>query len=277
MSSCHPTPSSIPATTPGDGLNPQKTRLNWFFLDKAEARRVLSQKAGSDKPGDGERLQKNPPRALEGDAVRDDLLRCFRESAEVKLRFAETHAHQIEAVARRMAGVLRRGGKLLFCGNGGSAADAQHLAAEFVNRFLGEREALAALSLTTDTSALTSIGNDRGFDQVFSRQVEALARPGDLLVGISTSGGSPNVVQAVVAARRRGCYTVAFSGGDGGPLAAAADEALTVSSRDTPRIQETHITLGHVLCALVEQMLRAAPAEPPENGSIRGVPGRTEQ
>jgi D-sedoheptulose 7-phosphate isomerase len=181
--------------------------------------------------------------------------RMFRDSAEVKLRFADQYAPQIEAVARRMAEVLRRGGKLLFFGNGGSAADAQHLAAEFVNRFLRDRGPLAALALTTDTSALTSIGNDLGFDQVFSRQVEALGQPGDLVVAISTSGNSSNVLRGVEAARRLGCSTVGFTGDSGGLLAGAVDEAFVVPSAETPRIQETHITLGHALCALVDEIL----------------------
>ena len=184
-----------------------------------------------------------------------DILRMFRESAAVKLRFVEESSARIEAVARQMAEVLRRGGKLLFLGNGGSAADAQHLAAEFVNRFLVDRKALAALALTTDTSVLTSIGNDLGIEQLFSRQIEALARPGDLVVAISTSGNSPNVLRAVEAARRLGCRTVGLTGGSGGSLTKVVDEAFIVPSRETPRIQETHITLGHALCALVEDLL----------------------
>jgi len=185
--------------------------------------------------------------------------RMFRESAQLKLRFAEEYAPRIEAVARRMADVLERNGKLLFFGNGGSAADAQHLAAEFVNRFLLDRGALAAAALTTDTSALTSIGNDLGFEHVFSRQVEALARSGDLVVAISTSGNSPNVLRGVQAARRLGCATVAMTGGSGGLLADSVDDAFVVPSSDTPRIQETHITLGHALCALVEEILVRRP------------------
>ena len=188
------------------------------------------------------------------------VLRIFQESAALKLRFAEANADRIVAVARQMADSLRRGGKLLFFGNGGSAADSQHLAAEFVNRFLRQRGALAAVALTTDTSALTSISNDLGFDQIFARQVEALGRPGDVVVAISTSGGSPNVLRAVEMARRLGCLTVALTGGSGGALAAAADETFVVPSPETPRIQETHITLGHALCALVEDLL-AAPAD----------------
>ena len=188
-----------------------------------------------------------------------DIHRMFRDSAEVKLRFVEECAPRIEAVAHRMAEVLRRGGKLLFFGNGGSAADAQHIAAEFVNRFLRDRGPLAAVALTTDTSALTSIGNDLGFDQVFSRQVEALGRPGDLAVAISTSGTSPNVLRGVEAARRVGCATVGLTGGTGGRLAQAVDDAFVVPSAETPRIQEAHITLGHVLCALVDEILLPRP------------------
>jgi len=187
-----------------------------------------------------------------------DIHRMFRESAEVKLRFAELYAPRIEVVARRMAESLRRGGKILFFGNGGSAADAQHLSAEFVNRFLRKRGALAAVALTTDTSALTSIGNDLGFDQIFARQVEALGRPGDVVVAISTSGNSPNVLKGVEAARRLGCTTVGLTGGSGGDLTKVVDEVFLVPSGETPRIQETHITLGHALCALVEELLLAA-------------------
>jgi len=192
----------------------------------------------------------------------------FQESAALKLRFVEANADRVVAVAQRMADSLRRGGKLLFFGNGGSAADAQHLAAEFVNRFLRHRGALAAVALTTDTSALTSISNDLGFDQIFARQVEALGRPGDVAVAISTSGSSPNVLRAVEAAARLGCLTVALTGGTGGALAATADEAFIVPSSETPRIQETHITLGHALCMLVEDLL-AAPTERPGTSGTR--------
>ncbi len=179
----------------------------------------------------------------------------FQDSAGVKLRFVQEHASRIADLARRMAGVLRGGGKLLFAGNGGSAADAQHLASEFVNRFQRDRRALAAIALTTDGCVLTSISNDIEFAQVFSRQVEALGRPGDVLVAISTSGNSPNILSAVAAAREAGIMTVALTGGTGGRLAPAADQAFIVPSQETPRIQETHITLGHVLCALVEELV----------------------
>lgn len=193
----------------------------------------------------------------------------FHESAEVKRRFAEAEAPRIEAAARRMAETLRRGGTLLLAGNGGSAADAQHLAAEFVNRFLFDRRALAAVALTTDTSALTAIGNDLGFERLFARQVEALGRPGDLLIALSTSGNSPNVVAAVETAKGMGIYTLGLSGGSGGRLASLADACLVVPSAETPRIQEVHITLGHVLCALVEEWLcgEVAAGGPAREGS----------
>jgi D-sedoheptulose 7-phosphate isomerase len=187
--------------------------------------------------------------------MEDRIRALFEESAALALRFGRENATRIAATARRMADVLRGGGKILFCGNGGSAADAQHLAAEFVNRFQRDRRALAALALTTDTSVLTSIGNDSGFDRIFSRQVEALARRGDLLVAISTSGNSPNVLRAVAAARALGVGTVGLCGGCGGALAAAADEAFVVPSEATPRIQETHIIVGHAWCALTEDLL----------------------
>jgi len=192
--------------------------------------------------------------------VEDRIRAIFEDSAAVKVRFGRENATRIAGVACRMARVLQSGGKILFCGNGGSAADAQHLAAEFVNRFQRDRGALAAISLTTDTSVLTSIGNDSGFDRIFSRQVEALGRPGDLLVAISTSGNSPNVLRAVETARTLGVATVGLCGGTGGALASTADEAFVVPSRETPRIQEAHITLGHAWCALTEDLLAGASA-----------------
>ncbi|MBI4536574.1 MAG: D-sedoheptulose 7-phosphate isomerase [candidate division NC10 bacterium] len=190
-----------------------------------------------------------------GGSVRDRIRRIFDESAAVKRRFAEENAPRIESAARQMAEVLRRGNKLLFFGNGGSAADAQHLAAEFVNRFLVSRRALAAIALTTDTSALTAIGNDLGFDTVFARQIEALGRPGDLVVAISTSGDSPNVLRAVETAKRLGLESIGLAGGTGGQLASLVDMAFVVPSNETPRVQETHITLGHALCGLVDDLL----------------------
>jgi len=194
--------------------------------------------------------------------VEDRIRAMFEESAAVKVRFGKENAHRMAGVARRMVEVLHNGGKILFCGNGGSAADAQHLAAEFVNRFQRDRQALAAIALTTDTSVLTSIGNDYGFDRIFSRQIEALARPGDLLVALSTSGNSPNVLRAVEAARALGVFSIGLCGGSGGALAAAADETFIVPSPETPRIQEAHITLGHAWCALTEDLLAGECATP---------------
>jgi D-sedoheptulose 7-phosphate isomerase len=187
--------------------------------------------------------------------VEERIRAVFEESAAIKVRFSRENAVRIAGVAQQMAEVLNKGGKILFCGNGGSAADAQHLAAEFVNRFQKDRRALAAMALTTDTSVLTSIGNDVGFDRVFSRQIEALARPGDLLIAISTSGNSPNVLRAVEAARATGVATVGLCGGSGGALATTVDVAFVVPSSETPRIQEAHITLGHVWCALAEELV----------------------
>jgi D-sedoheptulose 7-phosphate isomerase len=159
---------------------------------------------------------------------------------------------QIAAVADVMRDCLKRGNKILFMGNGGSAADSQHIAAEIVGRYKRERRGLPAIALTTDTSILTSVGNDYGFDFIFSRQVEALCVPGDVVFGISTSGNSSNVVRAIETARQIGATTVAMSGGTGGKLAALCDHNLVMPSNDTPRIQEAHIFIGHMLCELAE-------------------------
>lgn len=171
--------------------------------------------------------------------------------------FDRLHAMQddIERAAELMTATLRRGRKLLLMGNGGSAADCQHLAAEFTGRFQHERRPLAALSLTTDTSALTCIGNDYGFEQVFARQLRGLAQPGDCAIGISTSGHSPNVLRALEAARAMGLTTIGLSGRDGGEMRALCDLCLVVPHADTARIQEAHIFIGHSWCALVEQAL----------------------
>jgi D-sedoheptulose 7-phosphate isomerase len=168
----------------------------------------------------------------------------------------------LERIAEAMTRSILDGNKILWCGNGGSAADAQHLAAELVGRFRRERRGLPSVALTTDTSVLTSIGNDYGYEQVFSRQVEALAEPGDVLVGISTSGNSPNVCAAIEAARRLGVFTVAFSGEAGGAIARIADAALCAPAKDTARVQEAHILCGHILCDWIELTICAAkPAE----------------
>jgi D-sedoheptulose 7-phosphate isomerase len=161
----------------------------------------------------------------------------------------------IAAVAEHIAICLRNGGKVLFCGNGGSAADSQHLASELAGRFVIDRKPLSGLALTTDTSALTSIGNDYAFNEVFARQVMALGRQGDVLVGISTSGNSGNVVRAVEEARRLGIHTVGLLGRDGGQLRKLCDSSVVVASDSTARIQECHILIGHTLCEMLEQKL----------------------
>jgi D-sedoheptulose 7-phosphate isomerase len=154
-----------------------------------------------------------------------------------------------------ISAALTNGNKLLVMGNGGSAADSQHFVAEIVGRFKMERKALPAIALSTDTSILTAIGNDYGFESIFSRQVEALAKPGDIVVGLSTSGNSPNVLKALNAAREQGCRTIGLLGKDGGNIKAICDLALVVPSTDTPRIQEGHITIIHIVCDLVEKAL----------------------
>ncbi len=187
--------------------------------------------------------------------MRERLEAILRESASVKLAVAASEADTILAAARAGAEALRRGGKLLLFGNGGSAADAQHLAAEFVNRLSRERPALPALALTTDTSALTAIANDREYAEVFARQIEALGRPGDLAVAISTSGNSPNVIRGAQVARRLGLTVVGLTGETGGRLASEVDVLVRVPSRSAQRVQEAHITVGHALCELIEAAL----------------------
>jgi D-sedoheptulose 7-phosphate isomerase len=166
----------------------------------------------------------------------------------------------LERIASAMLKAISRGNKVLWCGNGGSAADAQHLAAELVGRFRRDRRGLASLALTTNTSILTAVSNDYGYDDVFRRQVEALCVPGDVLVGISTSGASSNVCRALQAARELGAFTIAFTGQNGGPAETAADECLRIPSSDTARIQEAHILCGHMLCDWIEQSVSDAAA-----------------
>ena len=183
------------------------------------------------------------------------ILTHFRGHLETVTAMSEQLLGQIEDAAGLLITTLKNGGKIMVAGNGGSAADAQHFAAELVGRFLLERRALPALALTTDSSILTAVGNDYGFEQIFSRQVEALARPGDLFIGISTSGNSENVCRAVEAARNCGCMTLSLVGGEGGRLANQSDFVLKVPSDHTPYIQEGHLFLIHLLCDLVEQRL----------------------
>lgn len=159
---------------------------------------------------------------------------------------------QIERIATVVKAALANGNKILFCGNGGSAADSQHLAAEFVGRFQKERQGLPAIALTVDTSILTAVGNDYGFDKVFVRQVEALGNKGDVLVGISTSGNSPNVVAAIELAKAKGMYCVGMTAAGGGKMATMCDECIAVPAKITARAQEMHILIGHILCELVD-------------------------
>lgn len=187
----------------------------------------------------------------------DDIIAQLKDHRSVSERMEQELVPQIAELAVWMIDTFNRGGKLLVMGNGGSAADSQHFVAEIVSRFRMERRGLPAIALSTDTSILTAIGNDYGFDRVFRRQVEALAGPEDLVIGISTSGNSPNVQQALELARTIKCRTVALLGKDGGSIKAHCDMALIVPSNDTPRIQEGHITIIHIVCDLVEKAMFA--------------------
>jgi len=179
----------------------------------------------------------------------------FKESAEVKNRFLKENLSRLLEVVKLISHCFEAGNKLFFFGNGGSAADAQHLAAEFVNRYIMDRPPLPAISLTTDTSILTSVSNDFSFSEIFAKQLKALGKEGDVAVGISTSGTSPNIIKAFEVAKEMGMKTIALTGNDGGSLVKIADVSLIVPSSSTPRIQEVHILIGHILCELVEHYL----------------------
>ncbi len=179
----------------------------------------------------------------------------LRDAARLHEQAAEESPGAVVAAADTLNAALSSGAKVLIFGNGGSAADAQHFACELVGRFLRERRALPAIALTTDSSTVTAIANDYGFDRVFARQIEALGRPGDVAVGISTSGSSANVLSGLQCAKSRGLKTVAFTGGSGGPIGAAADVHVNVPHELTPRVQEVHRTLIHAVCDLIEQQL----------------------
>ncbi len=181
--------------------------------------------------------------------------RAFAESIRVKQATSESCADVIALVADRLVECFRSGGKVLLFGNGGSASDAQHIAAEWVGRYVDDRPALPAIALPANSSETTAIGNDYGFDHLYVRGIEAHGRPGDVAIALSTSGNSPNVLAAVQAAREGGILTVGLLGKGGGKLASVVDHPITVPSDDTPRIQESHITIGHVLCELVEDAL----------------------
>jgi D-sedoheptulose 7-phosphate isomerase len=183
------------------------------------------------------------------------IKKIAEESIEAKRKFFDTHAEVVARAAELIIASVRAGGKVLIFGNGGSAADAQHIAAELVNRLNYDRPPIAAIALTTDTSIITSVANDSSFVELFERQLRALSAPNDVAIAISTSGTSPNVLKAVEAARELGLRTIALTGRGGGPLATAVDVPLVVESNSTQRIQETHITIGHILCELVEDEL----------------------
>ena len=178
----------------------------------------------------------------------------FEEHLKTSQATFESIGHSVEVAAKLCIGCLKDGKKILLFGNGGSAADAQHIAAELVGRYKTERKGLAAIALTTDTSALTAIGNDYGYDRVFDRQVEALANTGDLAIGISTGGSSANVVSALKLAKDLGCKTIGFSGRDGGEMNDICDTNIVVPAQDTARIQEMHIVIGHTICHLIDQV-----------------------
>lgn len=192
--------------------------------------------------------------------MKDRAIRAFDDSAEVKRRFVRDHAERIVQLAELLAHAFRDGRKVLFFGNGGSATDASHLAAEFVGRYHQDRKALPALALGSDMAGLTCIANDYGYEEVFARQVRAHGHRGDIAIGISTSGNSPNVLKGIAAAREGGLRTVGWTGHQGGQLAALVDHCFIVPSTVTARIQESHITLGHVLCELIEDNLFAKSA-----------------
>ncbi|MDD4900440.1 MAG: D-sedoheptulose 7-phosphate isomerase [Candidatus Omnitrophica bacterium] len=187
--------------------------------------------------------------------MREKIKDILLESIQTKEEVLRRGVGQIKEISDTFIESLKKGGKIILFGNGGSAADAQHIAAEFIGRFKKDRSALAAISLTTNTSVLTSLANDYGYDVVFAKQIEALGQKNDVAVGISTSGKAKNVILGMKQAKKMGIKTVAFTGSDGGDLIKYADVSFIVPSTVTARIQEMHITIGHVICELVEQSL----------------------
>jgi D-sedoheptulose 7-phosphate isomerase len=190
--------------------------------------------------------------------ARELISNVLAEGAQLRLRMVELSIDVIMHACHLLRDCLKANGKILLFGNGGSAADAQHIAAEFVCRFSRDRDPLPAIALTTDTSALTAIANDYGFERVFARQVEALTQPGDAVIAISTSGRSPNVIAGIEAARVRGARTIGLTGGDGGSMVAAVDIPIIIPTDVTARIQECHITIGHLICEVVEALLQSS-------------------
>jgi len=183
------------------------------------------------------------------------ILKRFKESSEVKTRFLKENLAKLLEVIKLVSHTFEGGNKLFFFGNGGSAADAQHMAAEFVNRYIMNRPPLPAIALTTDTSILTSVSNDFAFSEIFAKQLRALGKERDVAIGITTTGNSPNIIKAFEVAKEMGMKTVAFTGNDGGAIGKMVDFSLVVPSTSTPRIQEAHILIGHILCEMVEHSL----------------------
>ena len=188
-------------------------------------------------------------------SIHSEIVKGLEESAQIKKAIAESKIGEIASMVKLIITAYKIGGKVVLFGNGGSAADAQHLAGELMGQFKLNRQALPAIALTTNTSVLTAVANDYGYDTVFTRQVEALVNEKDVVIGISTSGNSPNVIEAMKMAKMKGAKTIGLTGGNGGKLAEVADLALIVPSDSTPRIQEAHITIGHIVCELVEREL----------------------
>jgi D-sedoheptulose 7-phosphate isomerase len=190
-----------------------------------------------------------------------EQIRAARANLDTMLADAALHA-RVQSAAEACIACLKQGGKILLAGNGGSAADAQHIAGELVSRFNFDRPGLAAVALTTDTSILTAIGNDYGYERLFARQIEALGRRGDVFIAYSTSGKSPNVLEALRVARERGLVCIGFTGNREAPMPAMCDHVLATPSADTPKIQEGHLVLGHILCSLIESSLFSPPGAP---------------
>jgi D-sedoheptulose 7-phosphate isomerase len=191
--------------------------------------------------------------------MKDKIIKIFEDSIEVKKKFLEGHVDTMIEVANVIAGAFNKGKKVILFGNGGSATDASHLAAEFINRFQKERPSLPAIALNADMAVITAIANDYDFSEIFSKQLKSLSDEGDVVIAISTSGSSANILKAMDAAKRKKLITIAFTGLKGDKFASKAQYAFIVPSDKTPRIQETHITLGHVLCRMVEEILFEAP------------------
>jgi len=191
--------------------------------------------------------------------MKDKVVKIFEESIQIKRKFAEENINSIIEVANVIANAFNKGKKVILFGNGGSATDASHLAAEFINRFQKERPSLPAIALNTDMAVITAIANDYDFSEIFSKQLKSLSDEGDVVIAISTSGSSANILKAMDVAKKKKLVTIAFTGLKGDKFASKANYAFIVPSDKTPRIQETHITLGHVLCRMVEEILFEAP------------------